>query len=219
MIQNKYSVAVFDMDGTILNTLEDLSDSINYALKQNGLAEHSIEEVKKFVGNGLKKLVERAVPDSTPYQIQEKVFNTFNDYYKDHCSVKTKPYPGIPEILKNLKNRGIKIAVNSNKPDYGVKFLCDKHFNNLFDIALGIKDGLKVKPAPDTLNEILKQLNCPKEKAVYIGDSDVDIQTAQNAGVDCISVSWGFKNKEFLINQGAKNIAENAEQLLNLLIN
>lgn len=214
MKKNKYSAAVFDMDGTILDTLEDLAGAINYALRQNGLAEHSIDEVRNFVGNGLKKLVERAVPDSTPFQVQEKVFETFNDYYKNHCSVNTKPYPGIIEMLKELKESGMKLAVCSNKPDYGVKALCNQHFKGLFDIALGIKEGLKTKPNPDTVNEILKDLNCEKKAAIYIGDSDVDIQTAKNAEIDCISVCWGFRSKEFLLQNGAKKIVSNAEELL-----
>ena len=218
MENNKYSAVVFDMDGTILDTLEDLAASINFALKTNDFPERSIDEVRGFVGNGLVKLVERAVPDCTLPEENQKVLETFNDYYKNHCSEKTKPYPGIIDVLNRLKKCGIKVAVCSNKPDYGVKTLCKEHFNGIFDIALGIKDGLKTKPHPDTVNEILKQLKCKKENAVYVGDSEVDIQTAKNAGIKCISVCWGFKTKDFLLQNEAERIVENAEELYNAII-
>ncbi len=213
----KYSAAIFDMDGTVLDTIEDLADSINFALRENGLSERTVEQVRGFVGNGIEKLVERAVPDSTPFQVRERILKTFNDYYPEHCAVKTRPYDGILELLGKLKSEGVKLAINSNKPDYGVKELCEKYFEGLFDAAVGIKEGGKTKPSPDALYEILSVLGCEKSKAVYIGDSDVDIQTGRNASVRCISVDWGFKTRDFLLKNGAVEIASNCEELYALL--
>ncbi|MCR5401843.1 MAG: HAD family hydrolase [Treponema sp.] len=213
-----YSVAIFDMDGTILDTLEDLSTAINKALVENSLPERSIEEVKGFVGNGLYKLVERAVPASSSDEVKKAVFKNFNDYYALHSSEKTKPYPGIVELLKKLKEGGVKIAVCSNKPDYAVQELCNIHFPSLFDAALGAKDKEHVKPCPDAVNRILEKLDIPASEAVYIGDSEVDIQTAENAGTACISVCWGFKSREFLVQNGAKCIVNSAEELSFLLL-
>lgn len=217
MKKTKYSVAIFDMDGTILDTLQDLTDSINFALEENGFAKRSLEEVRTFVGNGVEKLVERAVPENTPFQNIQRVLDTFNGYYTNHCALKTKPYDGIVELLKNLKNLGFKVAVVSNKPDYGVKSLCSQYFDGIFDSAAGIKDGTNPKPSPDTVNRILEILGCEKKSAVYIGDSDVDIMTAKNAGIKCISVDWGFKTKEFLIANGATEIVDTCEELFKCL--
>lgn len=213
MMELKYKVAVFDMDGTILNTLQDLADSINFALKENGFPERTIEEVRLFVGNGLTKLVERAVPKNASDEEKEKVLESFNRFYPEHCYVHTKPYDGILELLQKLKSNGMKIAVNSNKPDYGVKELCKKYFDGVFDAEVGIKDGMKTKPSPDAVNKILVLLKCEKQDAVYIGDSDVDIMTAKNAGIKSISVDWGFRTKDFLQKNGAEKIVENADEL------
>ena len=217
MKKAKYSVAIFDMDGTILDTLQDLTDSINFALKENRFMPRKLEEVRTFDGNGLEKLVERAVPEHTPFQNIQRVLESFNGYYTEHCAVKTKPYDGIVELLKNIKNCGYKVAVVSNKPDYGVKSLCSQYFDGIFDSAAGIKDGTNPKPSPDTVNGILKLLECSKKSAVYIGDSEVDIMTAKNAGIKCISVDWGFKSKEFLIANGAEEIVESCEELFDKL--
>ena len=217
MKKAKYSVAIFDMDGTILDTLQDLTDSINFALKENRFMPRKLEEVRTFVGNGLEKLVERAVPEHTPFQNIQRVLESFNGYYTEHCAVKTKPYDGIVELLKNIKNCGYKVAVVSNKPDYGVKSLCSQYFDGIFDSAAGIKAGTNPKPSPDTVNGILKLLECSKKSAVYIGDSEVDIMTAKNAGIKCISVDWGFKSKEFLIANGAEEIVESCEELFDKL--
>ncbi len=212
-MEMKYKVAVFDMDGTILDTLQDLKDSINFALKENGFAERNLEEVRLFVGNGVKKLVERAVPENASLEQQEKVLESFNRYYPSHCDIHTKPYDGILELLQKLKSHGMKVAVNSNKPDYGVKELCEKYFDGIFDVEIGIKEGIKTKPSPDALNKILELLNCEKQAAVYIGDSDVDIMTARNAGLHSISVDWGFRSKDFLKKNGAEKIVENVDEL------
>lgn len=212
-MEMRYKVAVFDMDGTILDTLQDLKDSINFALKENGFPERNLEEVRLFVGNGLKKLVERAVPENASLEQQEKVLESFNHYYPEHCDIHTKPYDGILELLQKLKSRGMKLAVNSNKPDYGVKELCKKYFDGIFDVEIGIKEGIKTKPSPDALNKILELLDCEKQDAVYIGDSDVDIMTAKNAELRSISVDWGFRSKDFLKKSGAEKIVENCGEL------
>lgn len=212
-MEMKYKVAVFDMDGTILDTLQDLKDSINFALKENGFPERNLEEVRLFVGNGLKKLVERAVPENASDKDKEDVFSSFNRYYPEHCDIHTKPYDGIIELLQKLKSNGMKVAVNSNKPDYGVKELCKKYFDGVFDAEVGIKDGMKTKPSPDAVNKILALLNCKKKDSVYIGDSDVDIMTAKNAELHSISVDWGFRSKDFLKKSGAEKIVENCDEL------
>ena len=173
----RYKLAVFDMDGTILNTLEDLADSTNYALKANGLPERTIDEVRRFVGNGIRLLIERAVPaDSEP-----ELFETFKKYYKTDCAVKTRPYDGIKEVLVSLRKAGCLTAVVSNKADFAVQDLCKDYFDGLFDFAVGEREGIKKKPAPDSVYEVLTKLKTKKEDAVYIGDSDVDFATSVNA--------------------------------------
>ena len=208
-----YQAAIFDMDGTILDTLEDLWSAVNAALSENSLPGRSLEEVRGFVGNGLYKLVERAVPSGTSDEVKARVFKSFNDYYALHSSEKTKPYPGIVHMLESLKKNGVKIAVCSNKPDYAVQELCRIHFPGLFDAAAGAKDREHVKPCPDVVNGILEELGVSKEKVVYIGDSEVDIQTARNAGTACISVCWGFKTRTFLQENGAERIVNSAAEL------
>ena len=194
----RYKLAVFDMDGTILNTLEDLADSTNYALKANGLPERTIDEVRRFVGNGIRLLIERAVPTDTDKKLTDKVFDTFKEYYKTHCAVKTRPYDGIKDVLLELRKAGCLTAVVSNKADFAVQDLCKDYFDNLFDFAIGEREGIKKKPAPDSVFEVLSKLNVEKDNAVYVGDSDVDFATSVNAGMDVIMVGWGFRDAEFL---------------------
>lgn len=209
----KYKLLIFDMDGTILDTLKDLTISTNYALKKSGLNERTQSEVRSFVGNGIKKLIERAVPENTEEETSKKVFSDFNEYYKDHCYDFTKSYDGIEELLKKLKKEGYKTAVLSNKADYAVKELSDKFFGELFDYSAGVKENMKTKPSPDGVIEIMKNFGIPKESTLYIGDSEVDILTAKNAGVDCVSVDWGFKSKKFLEENGANIIVSTADEL------
>lgn len=209
-----YKLAIFDMDGTILNTLEDLKNSINVALSRNGFPGRTMEEVRSFVGNGSRKLVERSVPSGTPVEEQEKVLASFDADYSEHCAVYTKPYEGIPELIATLKEHGIKTAVVSNKPDYGVQALCEQYFKGLFDFSIGVREGMRKKPAPDTVFEVLRYFHISKEEAVFIGDSDVDVETAIHAGVSCIGVSWGFRDREVLQNAGAAQIVNTAQELL-----
>lgn len=214
----KYKAVIFDMDGTILNTLEDLKNATNYSLRQFGMPERSLEEVRMFVGNGIRKLVERAVPSSTSEEKIAQVLDVFLEYYEIHSADNTSPYPGILELVEKLKKSGIKTAVSTNKADVPAQELGREYFNGIFDLIVGQQDGLKVKPAPDSVNKILSILDIQKKDAIYIGDSDVDVQTAKNSGLDFIGVSWGFRGREFLEKNGAKNIVDNANEILDLVI-
>ena len=202
----KYQLAIFDLDGTLLNTLEDLADSTNYIMQKFGYPQRTLKEVRNFVGNGIRKLLERSAPVGTPAEEIDRMFEQFKEYYGAHCADKTKPYDGIMELLDALKEQGIKLAVVSNKADYAVKSLCEQYFPGVFDEAVGERAGIARKPAPDTVNEVLKNLQIDKALAVYIGDSEVDVQTAKNAEMDCIAVDWGFRDKEVLEEAGAETI-------------
>lgn len=214
----KYSAVIFDMDGTILNTLEDLKISLNHALSLNGFAERSLEEVRRFVGNGIRRLVELGVPENTDEKQTDKVFADFNAYYAIHCNDNTRAYDGIIELIKELDENGIKTAVVSNKSDYAVQELCKIYFDGMFCAAIGLKDGIRKKPYPDSVNEVLRRLGTAKENAVYVGDSEVDIETAKNAGTDCISVDWGFRSDKELIEAGANIIVKDTNRLKKLLL-
>ncbi len=214
----KYKYAVFDLDGTILDTLDDLADSTNAALAQYSFPARTVDEVRQFVGNGIKKLIERAVPQNADDEQTAGVFEYFKTYYKAHCKDKTKPYDGIPELLSALRQRGIKTAVVSNKADFAVKELIDDYFPGLFDFCAGEREGVRRKPAPDTVYEAMKALGADKGSAVYIGDSDVDVMTAKNSGIDCIGVSYGFRGRDFLIAHGAEVIADTVAQLSDMLL-
>lgn len=208
-----YRLAVFDMDGTILDTLEDLKDSLNFALKETGFPQRTLEEVRCFVGNGLQKLVERATPPDITEEEKKKIQEVFKKHYKEHCADKTRPYDGILELLCDLRESGVKTAVVSNKGDFAVQDLCRDYFDGLFDCAIGEREGVRKKPAPDSVNEVLRILQAGREDAVYIGDSEVDIETARNAGIDGIIVSWGFREKAFLAERGAELILDSAAEL------
>lgn len=209
-----YKLAIFDMDGTILNTLADLAASVNFALTAEGYPTRTIEEVRLFVGNGIRKLIERSVPRGTIVQNIDKVHEKFTAHYTKHCTDNTKPYEGINELLGELRKNGCKTAVVSNKADYAVQKLCIEYFPEYFDLAAGEQQPIyKKKPAPDLVFLIMDKLNVAAEDTVYIGDSDVDIQTAVNAKVDCICVDWGFRSREFLLQNGAEKIVSDTIQL------
>lgn len=214
----KYQAIIFDLDGTLLNTLEDLADSVNYVLKENNFPLRTLEEVRCFVGNGIRNLIERSVPQKTPIEIIDKVHQEFITYYKTHCMEKTKPYDGILPLLNNLKKSGCKTAVVSNKANYAVQILCEKYFNNLLDISFGEQEGIPKKPAPDLVYKVLQTLHINPENAVYIGDSDVDIITARNTNMDEIIVNWGFRDTEFLKNHGAKIIVSSPEEIEEIIL-
>lgn len=215
----KYKLAIFDLDGTILDTLEDLKNSVNYALEINGFPIRTREEVRTFIGNGIRKLIERAVPNGTEMKKIDKVFCDFKEYYGEHSMDTTKPYDGIVEIINKIRSEGMKTAVVSNKADFAVQKLCDEFFYGLFDFVVGEREGIRRKPAPDSVNEVLKKIEIDKKDAVYIGDSDVDVETANNADIDCIAVLWGFRTKEEILNsdKGQCTFVMTINELKNIL--
>lgn len=212
-VQFNFDTYIFDLDGTLLSTLGDLASSCNYALRTNGLPERTIDEVRRFVGNGVKKLMERAIPDGFSNPLFEKTYSDFRQHYMLHNLDTTQPYDGVMEMLENLRRRGKKIAVVSNKFYAATQELCRHFFGDLVDVAIGERDDIKKKPAPDTVNEALRQMGTPREGAVYIGDSDVDIMTAHNSGMPCISVLWGFRDYDFLVEHGATIFVTSPTQL------
>ena len=214
----KYKLVIFDMDGTILNTLEDLADALNYVLAQSNYPGHTIEEVKQYVGNGIPKLIERGVPAGTDKDSTNQVHRDFMEYYQIHCADKTRPYDGIIELIAKLRKGGCLTAVVSNKADAAVQELCKQYFDGYFDYAVGDREGIRKKPAPDAVNEVLQHLQVTKENAVYVGDSEVDIATARNAGLDNIIVSWGFREVPFLKEQGADRIVDCAEEVAQIVL-
>lgn len=210
---------IFDLDGTLLNTLDDLADSTNYALSRFGYPTRTIEEVRQFVGNGVAKLIERAIPEGKNNPNFEKCLAIFKENYAQNMYNKTAPYNGIIEMLSNLKSKGIKIAVVSNKFDLAVKELCKKYFEGVIDFAAGENEaqGIKKKPAPDTVISVLNEFNFAPEDAVYVGDSDVDIMTAKNSKMPCISVTWGFRDEKFLLENGATVLINAPSEIYNHL--
>ena len=214
-----YQLVIFDLDGTILDTLQDLANAVNDAMEKNNMPLHTVDEVRRFVGNGIRKLIERSVPAGTETAVIDKVHADFTAYYQVHCADNTAPYNGIPELLRRLKENGIHTAVVSNKADYAVQSLCEQYFPTLFDAVAGEKEGIRRKPAPDSVNAVLSALHLTREQAVYVGDSDVDIATAENAGMPCISVAWGFREIPFLKEHHASQIVENVAELEQILIN
>jgi phosphoglycolate phosphatase len=212
-----YKLLIFDMDGTILNTLEDLADATNYALEKNKLPKRSIDEIRFFVGNGIGKLIERAVPENSDKTLTDKVFEDFMPYYGEHCADKTRAYDGICETISEIRKRGYLTAVVSNKADSAVQTLCEDYFPNMFDYAVGEKKGARRKPYPDSVYDVLEKLGVEKAEAVYIGDSDVDVSTARNAGMNVIGVSWGFRGRKLLCSYGADVIIDKPEELLDII--
>ena len=213
---NSYNTYIFDLDGTLLDTLGDLAASVNYALRTHGMPEHSVDDVRRFVGNGVRKLMERAVPDGADNPRFDAAFATFRQHYMAHSLDTTRPYEGIPEALEALKARGCHLAVVSNKMMAATQELCRHFFPDTIEVAIGEDEaaGIRRKPAPDTVFAALKALGVGKENAVYVGDSDVDIQTACNAGLPCISVLWGFRDRDFLLQNGAETFISTPSELL-----
>lgn len=212
----KYEAYIFDMDGTILDTIEDLTVTTNYAMGMMGFPKHTVDEVKWFVGNGIMTLINRAVPENTSDDDIKRTFEHFMTYYNEHCKDKTGPYDGIIELLEALKKEGKKLAVVSNKADGPVKILADDMFAGLFDIAIGEKPGVNKKPARDMVDIAIDILKCDREKAVYIGDTNVDFETAKNSDLDCILVSWGFRGREFIEQYPAKYYVDSPMEILDI---
>ena len=211
-----YKTYIFDLDGTLLNTLDDLAASVNYALEANGLPVHTTDAVRQFVGNGVRVLMQRAVPGGESNPAFETVLEAFRSHYLLHSLDSTRPYPGIPDMLARLKELGRGIAVVSNKFYTATQELCRHFFADTIEVAIGEHEaeGIRRKPAPDTVFEALRQLNVSAEESVYVGDSDVDILTARNAGLPCISVLWGFRDRQFLLDHGATMLAERPEDII-----
>lgn len=211
----QYSTYIFDLDGTLLDTIQDLATSVNYALRQCCMPERTLDEVRRFVGNGVRLLMIRAVPDGEDNPRFQEAFDIFRSHYLEHSLDTTAPYPGIMEMLQRLKANGKRLAVVSNKFDTATKELIRHFFGNLIEVAIGENEaaGVRKKPAPDTVNEALRQLGVGKEDAVYVGDSDVDLQTARNSGLPCISVLWGFRDREFLLENGATTFVQSPDNI------
>ena len=210
-----FTTVVFDLDGTLLDTLDDLTDAVNAMLATLSLPLRTREEVCAFVGNGIANLTLRALGKENEEKFDE-AFALFKAHYKEHCQDKTAPYEGVLELLRLLKGLGVKTAVLSNKADFATKMLVEKYFSGYIDLAMGENEanGVRKKPAPDALFSIMETLETTPEKTVYVGDSDVDILTAKNAGIACISCTWGFRDEQFLLSHGADNIINNPMEIL-----
>ncbi len=213
----KYDAVIFDLDGTLLDTLEDLTDAVNFALRECKMKERGMDEVRIFLGNGIRNLMQRAVERGEDNPDFDRAFELFRRYYREHCNDKTRPYPGIQKMLGSLKEQGRRLAIVSNKADFAVKELCEIYFKDLVETAIGEREGIARKPAKDTVCRALLELGVTGERAVYVGDSEVDILTAKNAHLPCISVTWGFRDREFLAERGAVYFADMPEEILKLL--
>ncbi|EHF02509.1 hypothetical protein HMPREF1008_00154 [Olsenella sp. oral taxon 809 str. F0356] len=213
-----YEAAIFDLDGTLLDTLDDLHASVNFALASEGLPARSRSDVRAFLGNGVARLVHLSVPEGTPEEQEARALATFREHYARHNAERTAPYPQVKELLRVLSGEGVLRAVVSNKPDPAVQDLVATYFGGLFDAVVGERPDVRRKPAPDSLLAVTSQLGCRPERVVYVGDSEVDLQTARNAGVDCIAVSWGFRDVGWLRAQGATTIVGTTEELAEAIL-
>ena len=213
MAKRNYDTVIFDLDGTLLDTLEDLADAVNYALREKGMPGRTLAEIRRFVGNGVRSLLELSVPEGTADPMLEEVLALFRSHYAVHCNDKTCAYEGVLPLLRELAAEGYALAIVSNKPDFAVKELAEIYFGGIIPVAIGEREGVTKKPAPDTVREALRELGMPAETAVYVGDSEVDIRTAENAGLPCITVLWGFRDEAFLREQGAVRFAGTPEEV------
>ncbi len=202
----KYKAVIFDMDGTTLDTLEDLLGALNHTLGRFGFPLHDLREMRGYVGNGIRRQIEQGAPAGTPAETIDRMLPVFMEYYKVHGAEHTHPYEGIPELLRHLRDRGIRTANVSNKADVSVRRLTEVYFPGLFEVSVGEKEGVRRKPAPDSVLEVLRIMGLSVSDAVYVGDSEVDIQTADRAGMDRIIVGWGFRDREDLLRDGADRV-------------
>lgn len=212
----KYDAVIFDLDGTLTDTLTDLKNSVNFSLRQFGFPERTTEEIRSFVGNGVKRLVFLSVPEDTPDEIAESCLSVFKEYYAANSLVETKPYGGITELLEFLKSNKIKTAVVTNKMHSAAVDIVGFFFEGLIDVTVGQIDGVAQKPQPDGIYRALDLLGVSKDRAVYVGDSEVDCITAVNAGIPCIGVTWGFRDREVLIENGADYTVDAPSQITEL---
>ena len=214
-----YDTYIFDLDGTLLDTLEDLAASVNYALRQHGMPVRTLDEVRRFVGNGIGMLIHRAVPDGTSAEDEARCLDHFRTHYVEHCQDHTTLYPGIREMLERLAAEGVPMAVVSNKLQTGVSELAQRWFGDLIHVAIGERDGVRRKPSPDMVQLAIREMGVCSEDCIYVGDSDVDIETARQAGLPCVSVLWGFRDRDFLLAHGATTFAEHPREILELIHN
>lgn len=212
-----YSLAIFDLDGTLLDTLSDLHTSVNFALRSFGFPERTIDEVRAFIGNGVVKLMERSTPDGTDEKTQTECLDAFRVHYLEHMSDTTAPFEGISELLERLREKGIKVAVVSNKLHKAVEGLCESYFPGLIDKAVGVSVEEERKPSPINVIKTAEYFETELEDCIYIGDSEVDVQTAHNAGLQCIGVTWGFRSKESLLMNNCDFIADTADEVYGLI--
>lgn len=208
---------IFDMDGTLLDTLEDLYRSANAALVQYGFPERTLEEVRQFVGNAARNLMRQAIPQGEENPHFEECLQAFKTHYGEHLNDHTGPYDGILELLEQLSKEGVPMAIVSNKPDFAVRKLKERYFGGLISVAIGESKRVRRKPAPDTVEQAAERLGVRLEDCIYVGDSEVDLLTAKNCGIPCVSVTWGFRSRELLISLGAEHMAEDTEELFFLL--
>lgn len=217
MTKKHYSAVVFDLDGTLLNTLTDLHASVNIALNHYGMPPRTMDEVRTFLGNGYLYLIAHCVPYNTPDEKVAEVLEYFEKYYYSHSMDTTCPYEGIPEVVGTLAKDGYKLAIVSNKGMAAVKELAEHFFKNTIKVAIGESSDVRRKPAPDAALLGMRLLGVSKEESLYVGDSEVDIATAKNAGIDCLSVSWGFRTREHLEKNGAVDIIDKPSEIVDFL--
>lgn len=209
-----YSAVIFDLDGTLLDTLGDLTDALNFALCAHALPQHGEPDVRAWLGNGIRRLVESAVPPGTPPALTDAVFEAFKLRYGEHYLDRTVPYPGMVALCRALQARGIPTALVTNKADFVAQRIYVALFAGVIPVAIGEQPGFAKKPAPDMVDEALRRLGCGRQRAVYVGDSEVDLLTAQNSGLPCILVDWGFRDRSFLETLGSHPIVSTADELL-----
>ncbi len=213
-----YNTVIFDLDGTLLNTLEDLRNAVNFALREYGFPERTTQEIRSFIGNGVVKLMERSTPVGLDGKTQEECLSVFREYYLSHMSDNTAPYNGVSDILRNLREKGIKTAVVSNKLHSAVVALCDGHFPDLVDTALGVTSENERKPSPVNVLKAMEICESDRQNTIYVGDSEVDVQTAHAAEIKCIGITWGFRDKDVLLSHGCDFIAESPEEVIKLIL-
>lgn len=208
---------IFDLDGTLLNTIDDLGVACNYALKKHGYPQHELNSYRQMVGNGIRNLVKRAAPTDASDEEREEILRDFMKYYDTHCMVLTEPYQGIMEVLGRTKEKGIKLAVCSNKYQKAVNRIIDHYFPGVFASVYGEREGIPRKPSPEAVYRIMEEMGVKKEETIMVGDSEVDIETARNAGIDSIAVAWGFRSKEQLESVNPPKLVSNTSQLFKAL--
>ena len=213
-----YKAVLFDMDGTVLNTLGDLADAMNYSLRHFNMPEREEEELKTFLGKGPAHFVRCSVAEGTSPELCRQVQDFYEEYYDSHCQIRTAPYQGIPELMERLKARGIKLAVISNKQEPAVKILAQRHFRGLLELAVGTGPSIPCKPDPSAVLSAMERMGVQAEESLYVGDMDVDLNTARNAGIDCIGVAWGFMGRKKLEDLGAARIADSPEALGDMIL-